>query len=93
MTITEAAACGTPAVATRIAGHEDAIVDGVSGTLADTMEDVVTAAGAVLADDELRARISRGAIETSRRFSWDATALQAFRALTDQTQGRAGRGD
>ena len=28
MTITEAAACGTPAVATRIAGHTDAIVDG-----------------------------------------------------------------
>ena len=27
MTITEAAACGTPAVATRIAGHEDAVVD------------------------------------------------------------------
>ncbi len=93
MTITEAAACGTPAVATRIAGHEDAIVDGVSGTLADTMEDVVTAAGAVLADDELRARLSQGAIETSRRFSWEATALQALRALTDQTQGRPGRGD
>ncbi len=28
MTITEAAACGTPAVATRIAGHADAVVDG-----------------------------------------------------------------
>ena len=28
MTITEAAACGTPAVVTRIAGHADAVVDG-----------------------------------------------------------------
>ena len=31
MTLTEAAACGTPAVATRIAGHVDAVDDGVSG--------------------------------------------------------------
>ncbi len=35
MTITEAAACGTPAVATRIAGHSDAIVDGTTGVLVD----------------------------------------------------------
>ena len=35
MTLTEAAACGTPAVATRIAGHADAVVDGSSGLLAD----------------------------------------------------------
>ena len=35
MTITEAAACGTVAVATRIAGHSDAIVDGRTGLLVD----------------------------------------------------------
>ena len=35
MTITEAGACGTPSVATRIAGHTDAVVDGVSGLLVD----------------------------------------------------------
>ena len=35
MTLTEAAACGTPAVATRIAGHADAVRDGESGLLAD----------------------------------------------------------
>ncbi len=44
MTLTEAGACGTPTVATRIAGHEDALVDGVSGVLVDSMEDVATAA-------------------------------------------------
>ncbi len=35
MTITEAAACGTPAVATRVPGHADAVVDGTTGLLAD----------------------------------------------------------
>ena len=33
MTLTEAAACATPAVATDIAGHRDAVVDGESGSL------------------------------------------------------------
>ena len=32
MTVTEAGACGTPSVATRIGGHEDAVVDGTSGS-------------------------------------------------------------
>jgi len=35
MTISEAGACATPAVATRIAGHRDAVEDGVSGLLVD----------------------------------------------------------
>lgn len=37
MTLTEAAACGTPAVATRIPGHEDAIIDDESGFLVSTL--------------------------------------------------------
>ena len=36
MTLTEAAACGTPAVATTIAGHADAVLDGESGILVDS---------------------------------------------------------
>ena len=40
MTLTEAAACGTPAVATRINGHTDAVVDGRSGLLADGSRDL-----------------------------------------------------
>ncbi len=34
MTITEAAACGTPAVVSDVAGHADAVVDGRTGVLA-----------------------------------------------------------
>ena len=37
MTITEAAACGTPAVATRIAGHLDAVVDGARASSSTTV--------------------------------------------------------
>ena len=40
MTLTEAAACGTPAVATAIAGHADAVLDGESGLLVDDLDDL-----------------------------------------------------
>ena len=41
MTVTEAGACGTPSVATRIGGHEDAVDDGQSGILVDGTDDMV----------------------------------------------------
>ena len=44
MTITEAAACGTPAVVTDIAGHRDAVGHGVTGFLASTHEELVARA-------------------------------------------------
>ena len=56
MTLTEAAACGTPAVATRINGHLDAVLDGRSGLLADGSRDLADKIAAVLGDDELRLR-------------------------------------
>ena len=61
MTLTEAAACGTPAVATRIAGHRDAVDDGVSGLLVDSVDELVGAAGRVIDDAMLRRRLSLGA--------------------------------
>ncbi len=86
MTLTEAGACGTPAVATRIAGHEDAVSHGESGLLVDTMDDVVTAAAAILSDDQLRGRLGEGAVRTAERFTWDRTALVSFGVLADEAR-------
>ncbi len=89
MTLTEAAACGTPAVATDIAGHRDAVLDGHSGLLTGDA-DRPGAAGrlaeglvAVLSDPQRRARLSRGAVERARWFTWDATARATLEALTE----------
>ncbi|MGI8664244.1 MAG: glycosyltransferase family 4 protein [Acidimicrobiales bacterium] len=82
MSLTEAAACATPAVATRIAGHLDAVAEGVSGVLADG--NVAALGGAiahVLSDDALRARLSRGALEHAQRLTWAATATGIMRSL------------
>jgi glycosyltransferase involved in cell wall biosynthesis len=83
MTLTEAAACGTPAVATRIAGHSDAVDDGVSGLLVDSMDELVEAAGRVIDDAMLRRRLSLGAGRQAERYTWGATAALTFDALAD----------
>jgi glycosyltransferase involved in cell wall biosynthesis len=83
MTLTEAAACGTPAVATRIAGHSDAVDDEVSGLLVDSMDELVTAAGRLIDDAMLRRRLSLGATRQAERFTWGATAALTFDALSD----------
>lgn len=81
MTITEAAACGTPAVATRIAGHSDAIHEDRSGLLADTDDQLVSQLRAVLTDDALRARLGSGALERAGALTWESTALGTFEVL------------
>jgi glycosyltransferase involved in cell wall biosynthesis len=84
MTLTEAAACGTPAVATNIAGHSDAVVDGESGLLVDEVDGLSDALGRVLGDEVLRSRLSKGAVAHARWFTWDATARRALEALAEE---------
>ncbi len=80
MTITEAAACGTTAVATRIAGHADAIEDGRTGVLVEP-DGLAPAFERVLGDDAARARMARAACERSASFTWGATALGTLEVL------------
>ena len=90
MTLTEAAACGTPSVATRIAGHEDAVVDGVSGILADDEPGIAAALDRVLADANLRARLTAGAADHAAAFTWGATACGTLSVLAAETIKRRG---
>jgi glycosyltransferase involved in cell wall biosynthesis len=89
MTLTEAGACATPAVATDIAGHRDAVLDGRTGLLADGVEGVAAALCAVLTDPALRARLGRGALERSRWFTWQATARTTLEALASECLRRS----
>ena len=92
MTITEAAACGTPAVATKIAGHTDAVVDGETGLLVDEPADLTGALHRVLSNPELREKLSAAALAHAASFTWSATACGTFAALDEQARGRHARG-
>jgi glycosyltransferase involved in cell wall biosynthesis len=94
MTLTEAAACGTPAVATDIAGHADAVLDGESGLLvsdktANRTGDFAGALVRVLTNDVLRRDLSKGALARSACFTWDSTARRALEALAEETSRHA----
>lgn len=78
----EAAACGTPTVASDSPGLRESVVDGVTGYLV-PHDDVRTLADRVaelLANDELRREMGRRARAMAERYSWDATAddMEAF---------------
>jgi glycosyltransferase involved in cell wall biosynthesis len=89
MTLTEAAACGTPAVATRIAGHEDAIIDDESGFLVSTLPELIEAISSVLANPMLRRRLSQGALRRAEEMTWERTSEAALETLAVQvTKGR-----
>ena len=93
MTVTEAGACGTPAVATRIAGHSDAIVDGETGLLADPhdLDDLAAKIELVLGDEVLRKTLAEGALERAAELTWDATARRTFEVLAAEAARRAHR--
>ena len=88
MTVTEAAACATPAVVSDIAGHRDAVDPGRSGLLVDGTDGLVAGLDRVLADAGLRRRLERGAREHAARFTWGATALGTLTALADEALRR-----
>ena len=91
MTITEAAACGTPAVASRIAGHADAVVDGVSGVLADGEDGLTDALVDVLSDPHRLDQLRQGALARAAALTWGQTATDVMRVLADEVDRRRKR--
>jgi glycosyltransferase involved in cell wall biosynthesis len=91
MTITEAASCGTPAVATRIAGHRDAVLDKKSGVLVDHPGDLAVALSGLLRDEVRRARLREGGLARARDLTWDATATGTLHALVDEARSSVSR--
>lgn len=85
MTVTEAAACGTPSVVTDIAGHRDAVDGGRSGLLVPPGE-LGGAIGALLADPTERHRLAAGALARAGELTWEATATGTMAVLAEEAR-------
>lgn len=81
MTLTEAAACGTPAVVTNIAGHSDATRDELSGLLCDGEKGLTDGLVRLLGDATLRARLQAGALDRAAELTWEHTAIANLEVL------------
>lgn len=84
LTITEAAACGTPAVVSPISGHSDAVEDGVTGFLAEPGAEMEQRISDLLSNPLLRRRMERAARRRAATLTWDRTALDMMRLLAAQ---------
>lgn len=80
LTMTEAAACGTPAVATDISGHRCSVVDGVTGQLAD-LDNLGRVMAELLINHELRGQMGEAALRRAQTLTWDASALGIIKQL------------
>jgi glycosyltransferase involved in cell wall biosynthesis len=86
MVILEAAACGAPAVATRVGGIPAAVVDGATGLLVPPGDpDSLSAALVRIAQDvELRDRLGRNAYErVTENFTWDVQGRVLVRLVEE----------
>ena len=70
LSLTEAAACGTPAVATDIRGHRCSVVDGRTGVLV-APEALGPAIAALVADPARRERLATAALARASTLTWD----------------------
>jgi glycosyltransferase involved in cell wall biosynthesis len=71
----QAAACGLPSIA-RSSYDPDYVVDGVTGLLGDSDAHVSAALERLIADAELRNRMSAAAIKHAAKFEWDEVTKQ-----------------
>ena len=87
MTITEAGACGTPAVVTDIAGHRDAIAPAISGVLTNALGPELDR---VLRDERWRCELGAGAERRAEELRWDVTARRTLETLAAEALVRSG---
>jgi len=83
----EAAACGTPVVATRVGGLRTAVADGVSGLLVDGHAPAIWAAALERAL-MVRGALAAGARPHAEHFSWERTADGVLAAYADALASR-----
>lgn len=88
MTITEAAACGTPVVATKISGHQDSVVEGQTGILANKEREFAASLARILTDNDLRERLGKQASLRASKLLWERTAYETMEVLAKSAKRR-----
>lgn len=81
MTLTEAAACGTPAVATDVVGHRGAVANGSTGLLLPSPAELGPAIASLLGDPDRLARLAANARRRAGELSWDRAAADHLAIL------------
>lgn len=86
LTISEAMACGTAVVATDIVGHIDNVINGETGYLANSSQELSERVIELIKNESLRKNFSAKALEVSKSRNWQVTADRMLLLLFDKLQ-------
>lgn len=82
LVVTEANACGTPAIGYDVPGLRDSIKNGETGLLSErNPKSLASEIYRVATDHNLRERLTRNALKYSHNFSWDTTSYEFLRII------------
>lgn len=87
LSLTEAAACETPAVASDIRGHRSSVINGQTGVLV-PVEGLGAALADLLLDDDRRLAMAARAQARAVTLTWDSVATQMLSALLQETKAQ-----
>ena len=93
LTVMEAAACATPSAAVSVGGLPESVVDGETGLLAATPDELAEQTQLLVRDHELRERLGSRARERAREFTWDRTAKANLALLEGERAVGSGTAD
>ncbi len=83
MVVTEAAACGTPAIVSNVTGLRDSVLHGKTGIILSkdpTAQELSEGMLKIIEQKDLREKLGKGAILWSKKFSWESS-YKAFKKL------------
>jgi glycosyltransferase involved in cell wall biosynthesis len=79
MTVTECAACGTPAIVTDVTGLRDSVIKDETGLIVSndpSEEELAKAMIKILKDEKLRNKLSKNAIKWAKEFTWENSYME-----------------
>lgn len=81
----EAAACGSPVVASDVGGLRTLVIDGVTGRLVDSRDpgDFATCVAEILGNAATADEMSKNAVQLAKSYTWSTTAARLRRLYAD----------
>jgi glycosyltransferase involved in cell wall biosynthesis len=87
LTVVEANACGTPAVAFDVPGLNESIIHDETGLLSRNEQEFTDNLVSILRDEAMRKKLSEGAMAWAASFTWDQTASHTLDVMKRSMDG------
>lgn len=84
MSVTEAAACGTPSIVSNVTGLKDSVIKDKTGLILSknpSVKELSDAIIKIIEDDKLRTKLSKEAVLWAENFNWDKSYKEFKRAI------------